>query len=320
MTTKTERVLNASNLPLRYSFSSIRQAITDSPFLDSLSKCDALLDKEMNSDLTDLNSIDSQIRSILEKIREIGEEDDLRKISVSLYGSGGPFSSKEAGKKALASGIKTVMKPLAKTLRNSQRTLPSRLEQFKQQYVRNHRRYPLPIDVRVLYRCPGCNMIFVELNRTSCHVCDRPINRRRDSFSIQLLDSAMKSYIEKNVWLEDAVARAMRKAHFKDVISGATIAGRSGFHHEVDVLGTLEGKVVVCECTTASGGLDKISSLFRIKTDLAAHWGLLVSVGEVPRDVGMFAKTYDISVVANVLENPSSLDGTLEQIRIGLSD
>jgi hypothetical protein len=309
------KTLQNSNLILRYKFPASRVSITNNAFLNSLSRSSSLLDKNMNSDLVDIYGIDSQVKSVMEKVRLIGAERNLSKIAAILFATASPFTDDGAAPADLVPKIKSVMNELARTLRGSQKTLASRLDSFKQKYVKSEVRNPLPIEVRILYSCPSCRMIFTELVRSQCDVCGARVDKYKSTIPVQLLDSTIRTYIEKNVWLEDAVARAMRRANFRDVIAGAAFDGRSGVQHEVDVLGTFGRKVLVCECTTSSGGFEKISNLLRIKTDLAAHRGLLVSVGDVPKDVEMFAKTYGMCAIANVLENTKALDEVLAEIR-----
>jgi hypothetical protein len=278
-----------------------------SDFLGSLSKCDALLSKRFNSDLNDLNTFDTQIREALSRFESLP-------VSVNLTGAT-PF---RAAPKSTPQDIEPMLGGLAsqlsESLDNSAKALSTKLTAFREKYLGRGASYKLPLEFTLLYRCPGCKMVYPKWLGAACNVCDRRLAKDKDVMTIHLLDGTMKDYIRRNVWLEDAVARTARTVGFVNVLAGRCFRGKSGVWHETDVLSVQKGKVLVCECTIESGGMESMSKLYTKMTELSAQRGLFVTAGDIDGDAERFARSYDVVTIQNVLESPSSLRRTIGDV------
>lgn len=155
-----------------------------------------------------------------------------------------------------------------------------------------------------LFRCK-CGTLLVEFE-VQCPRCREPLSEA--PLSVLLADQSLKHIMEKNVWLELAVAKALADAGFETII-GADVLGISGVSHEVDVLAIdcHRGIAFIVEVTMANASVDELANLMVRRADIHNHGAALVTLGPSDDKARKFAKAQGLGLITEVRKNIADL-------------
>ncbi len=143
-------------------------------------------------------------------------------------------------------------------------------------------------DYRNLYQLidehrEGGGVVFGEvMGQIKCFICGNVFGRK-DALRIHIhkvKDSIAKVW-NKNVWLEDYVARLLKEVGWQ-TWSHVNVLGASGLRHEIDVLGVKGSNVLISECKTGQVTRQQVFNFWTKVYDLRSHVSLLALVGKLP--------------------------------------
>jgi len=182
-----------------------------------------------------------------------------------------------------------------------------------------HREFPILITT-TLYVCRECSRI---VSAESFHAlrcqCGREISTIESVLQVPIrqLGQNMTRFIESNYWLEHGVAHVLRQKNI-DTLVGLEVLGHSGVWHEIDVIGESRqlNYRILCECKNSDLKAGDVFTFFGKMSDIGCTRGYMFTTNsEVSLLIFRLARSKNISIVANVMQRPSSeLIGELTDI------
>lgn len=131
-----------------------------------------------------------------------------------------------------------------------------------------------------LYFCKKCDAYLGPIDETlpnKCQACQEPATGKANSTtSFRLIDDGMHNYLQGS-WVQDYVARLLRKAGWK-IWTECLVMGASGVSHQIDLLAVHEatGRVMIAECKTQAVS-DHAFQLITQFADIQPGFALLIS-------------------------------------------
>ncbi len=286
-----------------------REELTNTSWLNRLSKSDKLLTKQFESDIAEL----ARTNGVLQQLAgyDLGKVpptyislQELREGSLDIHTKGTPESFESITIGELAERFP---KKLWQSIIKSSRELFNSSEVFCRKYgiVKSRKRQDLEILIPVaVHACAICFKIKT-LGKNTKNRCIKCGSTDTVTEPVSLLSGTMSYFAGQNVWLEYGVSRLLRKNPIaKKGFEGYLWIGKSGVKHEIDVLlPTTPGTVGLVECTRSYVGLTEVMKVAEKVRDLGADFGLVFSVSRAAESAIRYGKSYNIHVFGEVLED-----------------
>jgi len=136
-----------------------------------------------------------------------------------------------------------------------------------------------------LLLCPTCGVILSTeefLDSKDCLICKKQVEREQaERIYVHKVHDIIGKIWERNLWFEAYMARLLRKLNCK-TWTGVHVMGASGILHEVDVLGIVDGTVLICECKTGKVSRNDVFNFCTKAGDLKTHVSILALIKELP--------------------------------------
>jgi len=330
---RTEASIEIGSERFIHKIPQIRNRLIQTTWLKKLSKSEALLTKEFEADIRNLEEGNRNLRALIEPgmqekafpemaVNLESKNDALYRYisSLSTIVSGEIAKAPEIDPSATLSFFKerlgtkidfmAIRREMLEAIRLANAKLLEGADQFCKKYGVSDQGQLAILIPQVLYACKKCYSI-KRANEISvqCKACK---SDQWESLPLSMLAEPMQHFIQSNVWLEYGVSRLLRKTPiFKDCCEGHIWLGKSGIEHEIDVfLITKSGKVGLVECTRSFVGLNEMMVFKGKRDDLRADFVLIFSMSGIEPDAVKFGRKYQMYSFERILE----VDGLKEEV------
>ena len=298
-----------------------RKKIEEDPHVKSLVRSKLLLNKELNVLLAETITLSDGISRLLQLVNRKFPEGVLSlTISDFMFIFGGNKEFFEFRKGDLANlilhSLATRNKKINKNLivkfneRLFQRLVESS-DKIQDKVIAFEKKFGVKLNILdhvPIFLCKKCKNLFCvnKFERGTCAKCSEEINSatKTEQRPIALLNPNVKVFFRQNWWLEEGVARLLKKRNFQ-VKVGVYVLGFSGVEHEIDILAIKKSDHirVVCECKDKEVNNSDVLLFMGKMREIGYNKGFLFTTSnEVSKSVRELAEEYNIRIIDSVLE------------------
>lgn len=243
--------------------------------------------------------IDEIFDNVFNNLSQVLGRSEVEKISVTDR-----QVIKAAVRDKQESSLKSKREDICKQIEEISENIEDINSQFKVDYPKSDLKI---LSHRILYYCPLCKRLYCsdEFKKKDCQ-CGEKIDSAKKVIRepIVFISQEVKTFFEKNMWLEHGIQSIFKKAQF-ETKCGVELLGNSGVMQEIDVLAVHKGENlrIVVECKNRDIKRIDVYKLYGEMTDLGCVGGFIFSTVEKIKSnsVKKLAISKNIRVIEGVL-------------------